>query len=657
MVGKKRSKVAKVRKASSSKKRKSQGSKKKISPGSVKKAKRQAKKQSTKLSKNIDTNDLTGKADLDSVLGAPPSPKLDKDLPEIPKPIKEKKEVFGRLFKKKEPKLEMPDVEAAKSEHLDKKKDKEKKGRKEKRELLPKKNIESRKILDEKKVHFFDNLLKHKETKEDKLEKRMEKDVKKLEKDEKDIKSLDRKYSEVMKEAKTSPEKLLESVPAVPSIPEPVVTPEEEDEVEGTLKSDVSTLEKDEGELKDLDKEFSDVMKETELPLNKNVPEAPELPDIKVEPRGGFFSKLFGKKSTLEKIDDTLQELSKNDVAEDFRTKLKNKKETKELSKDEPAPLPEDLEMKGLPSKKTPAKVARELKKAVAKASEAGKLPVSGKTKKSIEKEFEEEEVKEVKPEKEEKAEAKPEEKPYDRAVEQRIIRLEREQDALAHRESELEQTREEFQNEREHFEADREEFEEKLEEIKQTKRGGKDIRLLQLTIEKLKERERSQLTALRKLDEKLNQKKYDYETQVQKLTEWEERLTKKERELDERENVLLTMQTEIIKERRELDDREFAVYMKEELAQMPSRLVNKDFEAEQVRMKMDLTPRNIYLQNLVQQTRELLVNGHYTDAKVSYNRLVKQFQDADLGTEEKKRLHLLILELYNDIHVAEVKH
>ncbi|MFP4401181.1 MAG: hypothetical protein ACLFPQ_04840, partial [Candidatus Woesearchaeota archaeon] len=57
---------------------------------------------------------------------------------------------------------------------------------------------------------------------------------------------------------------------------------------------------------------------------------------------------------------------------------------------------------------------------------------------------------------------------------------------------------------------------------------------------------------------------------------------------------------------------------------------------------------------SMINQARHMLINGKIKDAKYNYNRIVKDFETSDLDTSEKKKLHLMILELYNDVHLAE---
>ncbi|MFP4112097.1 MAG: hypothetical protein ACLFUO_03785 [Candidatus Woesearchaeota archaeon] len=243
-----------------------------------------------------------------------------------------------------------------------------------------------------------------------------------------------------------------------------------------------------------------------------------------------------------------------------------------------------------------------------------------------------------------------------DSLIRQKFMRIEKEKHALDKREEELKEMRDEFRSERERFMIEQKAFESKISEFEKLKKENKNARILDISVEKLKEKEKTLLESVRRLEREIKDKSSNFESRSEKLSSWEAALDKREHELDERENLLLTMQTDIIRERRELDDREFQIYMKEELAHIPTKLSGKDYEAEQARARFEqqLSPRSFHLRSMINQARHMLINGKIKDAKYNYNRIVKDFETSDLDTSEKKKLHLMILELYNDVHLAE---
>jgi hypothetical protein len=408
----------------------------------------------------------------------------------------------------------------------------------------------------------------------------------------------------------------------------------------------------------------------------KKEPEKPKLSEepIKEKPKKGLFGGLFGKKETksnLDLIDDSLKELG--DVPETTISMSERKPDInheEHISKlKEPKLLEKDIKLKNKKQGKIKAGVKKELSSAVDAVANDSFLanettaPEPDKTSKFVELVSEkklsaiqqtEQKINDTLSRIEDQASSRLEK---DDALEQRMARLEKDESAMANREEELNNIREELRMERERFEADRVEFEEKLQGVSESAKKNQNIRMLQLTIEKLKEREAQQMEKLSRLNNQINEKTSDFDSKTKKLVEWEDRLSAKERELDERENVLLTMQTDLIRERRELDDKEFSLYMKEELAQLPSKMINQKMEAhqEQLRHEEELSPKNFQIYGRINQTKELLANGHVHDAKINYNRVVQDFQALQANVEEKKKIHLQVLELYNEIHIAEL--
>ena len=239
-----------------------------------------------------------------------------------------------------------------------------------------------------------------------------------------------------------------------------------------------------------------------------------------------------------------------------------------------------------------------------------------------------------------------------------KMQRIEREKEALNKRESELDELKDQLLEEKKLIASQNKEFEENISNSDEIGNLSKTLKILKLSVEKLRMQEERHVKKLSELDKEISMKTSEYDAREKKLDLWESRLNNREKDLDERENILLTMQADIIKERRELDNREFSLYMKEELAGS-----NVDYSESQHNNHAEFKSKRSNSDNsdvfqvelLIEQTIELLKNSHVKDAKLAYNRLVTKFNDLKCSADEKRRLHLLLLELYNDISITEL--
>ena len=165
----------------------------------------------------------------------------------------------------------------------------------------------------------------------------------------------------------------------------------------------------------------------------------------------------------------------------------------------------------------------------------------------------------------------------------------------------------------------------------------------LQLKISELKKN-------IKKLDNEYSKKLIRYQDEMAKLSKKEKILDEKESQLDDRENVLLTLQTDLIRERKEVDKREFDLFLSSKKSHMENPDVNVSIENDIKSLSSGMSDERLKLEQLLNQTRMLIINKDFEKAKYLYNDVVEKFNVYNLDPNEKKIINVSIKELYNDM-------
>jgi hypothetical protein len=248
--------------------------------------------------------------------------------------------------------------------------------------------------------------------------------------------------------------------------------------------------------------------------------------------------------------------------------------------------------------------------------------------------------------------------KKTDLYVKQRITKLQQDESLLHDKRKNLEETKKLLDIERKKLNSYKEKYQQRFEHLEAAKEKNSNIKVLELTLAKLREQVDEKTNKLESLNQEIRNKNLEYEDKFKNLLEWEDKLSKKERELDERENILLTMQTDMIKERRELDDKEFALYMKQELANisgidLSNNKITSNFNETAIKEKYesDKKIKSSHILGLISESKTLVDNNQIDEAKLNYNRIVNEFNNSDIEQDEKKKIHMMILNLYGQIY------
>ncbi len=158
-------------------------------------------------------------------------------------------------------------------------------------------------------------------------------------------------------------------------------------------------------------------------------------------------------------------------------------------------------------------------------------------------------------------------------------------------------------------------------EDLAYVEKGGiteKKTKALQKTHADLQKKVDETEGALRKIVEKIEKRKVEYDSFERKMNEREERLTKREKELDSQIDLFLEVRRPLIEKQKMLEPK-----------------------------------TNQVLFSSIEDCGELVKNGSFQEAKKLYKDILKLYNDLKVSDSEKKELYFQISELYDEIHLG----
>ncbi|MEM1988429.1 MAG: zinc-ribbon domain-containing protein [Candidatus Woesearchaeota archaeon] len=192
-----------------------------------------------------------------------------------------------------------------------------------------------------------------------------------------------------------------------------------------------------------------------------------------------------------------------------------------------------------------------------------------------------------------------------------------------------------------------------------------KEKKRLELEIDSLK----SKIKDLKKEYEELTEQLEEYEKKKEEYKRKEVELDHKEIELNEREQQLnekylelLNFENELIEKKKQIEENELNMFLAKELKDDSKYL--SDHVVSDIQKKEDLSIMNkaeIEISNLIEFSREFLNKGMIDAAIHVYKKIEQKYYENvnNLPNAVLQKLHLMIIELYDDIHLklSEMKH
>ncbi|MEM4396828.1 MAG: zinc ribbon domain-containing protein [Candidatus Woesearchaeota archaeon] len=187
----------------------------------------------------------------------------------------------------------------------------------------------------------------------------------------------------------------------------------------------------------------------------------------------------------------------------------------------------------------------------------------------------------------------------------------------------------------------------------------------LEAEIESLKKKIKDLKKEYDELTEQLEEyekKKEEYKRKEVELDHKEIELNEREQQLNEKYLELLNFENELIEKKKQIEENELNMFLAKELKDDSKYL--SDHVVSDIQKKEDFSMMNkaeIEISNLIEFSREFLNKGMIDAAIHVYKKIEQKYYENvnNLPNAVLQKLHLKIIELYDDIHLklSEMKH
>lgn len=248
--------------------------------------------------------------------------------------------------------------------------------------------------------------------------------------------------------------------------------------------------------------------------------------------------------------------------------------------------------------------------------------------------------------------------------LEKQIIEAEKEtkdtfEEEIGRRRNKKEKKVSKDKNKKKKIEENEKEFNRELDVLqKEKKKLEIEIESLRNTLRELKKEQEELMKTL----EEYESKKDEYKKKEIELDRREIELNEKEQQLNEKYLELLNFENELIEKKRKIEENELNMFLAKELKDNSKFLA--DHIISDLERKEDLSMMNkveIEIMNLIEFAREFLNKGMVDAAIHVYKKIEQKYYESvtSLPNPIIQKLHLRIIELYDDIHLklSEMKH